>query len=245
MDPKKRRRRNPRRTDAAVATVDTAANRAHRDEARRRREAIERSIRRRRLTRRTTAWGIVVARGFVVSRELESRRIASQGDRLAVAAGCTCVEEKPDLGRTHLSSGQTTTYEQHPATSGPHGLAPLPPSPAVYTSPVPEQNAVHNLEHGYIVMYYRSAEDARLPNGVVGALTDLADGEMKVILAPYPKLEPGTALALAAWDELQQCPNTVTVSQATGLAESFIDRFRGGGRLRKRLFPSAEDVERG
>ena len=132
---------------------------------------------------------------------------------------------------------QTTTYEQHPATSGPHDLAPLPPSPGVYTSPVPEQNAVHNLEHGYIVMYFRSGGDAPLPDGVVGGLTELADGETTVNLAPYPKLERGTALALAAWDELQQCPNTVTVSQATGLAESFIDRFRGGGKAPEASVP--------
>ena len=243
MASKKRRRHNPRRTDAPVATVDRAtAKHAHPEEARRRREAIERSIRRRRLARRATAWGIVaavvaLAGGFVLSQELESRRIASQGDRLAAAAGCTPVEEKPDLGRTHLASGQTTTYEQHPATSGTHDLAPLPPSPAVYTSPGPEQNAVHNLEHGYIVIYYRSGGDTRLPNGVLGALTELADGETKVILAPYPKLEQGTALALAAWDELQQCPNTVTVSQATGLAESFIDRFRGGGKAPEASVP--------
>ena len=45
------------------------------------------------------------------------------------------------------------------------------------------------------------------------------------------------ALALAAWNELQQCPNTVTASQPTGLAESFIDRFRGGGKAPEALVP--------
>jgi hypothetical protein len=68
-------------------------------------------------------------------------------------------------------------------------------------------------------------------------VAELADGESKVILAPYPKLEPGTALALAAWDELQQCPSTVTASQATELAESFIERFRGGGKAPEASVP--------
>jgi len=53
--------------------------------------------------------------------------------------------------------------------------------------------------------------------------------ERKVIPASYPELGQGTALALAAWDELQQYPSAVTASQATELAESFIDRFRSGG----------------
>ncbi len=45
-----------------------------------------------------------------------------------------------------------------------------------------------------------------------------------------PQLENGQALALVAWDELQQCPNTITSSQATTLAKAFIARFRGGGK---------------
>ena len=51
------------------------------------------------------------------------------------------------------------------------------------------------------------------------------------------ELERGTPLALAAWDELQQSPNTVTVSQATGLAESFIGRFRGRGKAPEASVP--------
>ena len=48
----------------------------------------------------------------------------------------------------------------------------------------------------------------------------------------------GTALAPAAWDELEQCPSTVTASQATELAESFIDRYRGGGMAPEASVPS-------
>ena len=180
---------------------------------------------------------VVVAGGFVVSKQLESRRITAEGDRLAAAAGCTPVEEKPDLGGGHLAPGRTTSYEQHPATSGIHDQAPLPSSPAVYTQPVPEPNAVHNLEHGYILMYYRTSGDARLPKRVVGSLAEVADGETKVILAPYSQLQQDASLALVAWDELQECPSTVTVSQATGLAESFIDRFRGGGKAPEASVP--------
>ena len=244
MASKKRRRRNPRRTtEEAVATIDRQAEkRAHRDETRRRREALERSIHRRRVARRAAVLGVVaavvaVAGAYVVTQTLESRNAAEEAARVAAAAGCTPVEQQPDRGRGHLQPGQTTTYARHPATSGTHDPAPLPPSPAVYTSPVPEQNAVHNLEHGYVVVYYRAHGTAALPKGVLGSLTELADSESKVIVAPYTRLARGTALALLAWDELQQCPNTVTASHATGLAESFIDRFRGGGRAPEASVP--------
>jgi hypothetical protein len=99
----------------------------------------------------------------------------------------------------------------------------------VYEQPVPEQNAVHNLEHGYVLVYFRQDGDGALPGGVVSALADLVEGTSKVVMAPYPGLGPEHALALVAWNELQRCPSTVTPSQAVGLARAFIDRFRSGG----------------
>jgi hypothetical protein len=58
-----------------------------------------------------------------------------------------------------------------------------------------------------------------------------------VLLAPYPDLEEDDAPALVACDKLQRCPSTVTASQATELAESFIDRFRGGGQVPEASVP--------
>ena len=173
---------------------------------------------------------VAVAGAYVVSQELESRRVAQAAGRLAAQAGCTDVLEQPDAGGGHLTAGQTTTYPRHPATSGIHDQSPLPPVPRVYDQPVPETKAVHNLEHGYVVMYYRQGGDDGLPRGVQTALSDLAEETSKVIMAPYPRLERGQALAFVAWDELQQCPSTVKSSLAVGLARSFIDRFRSGGR---------------
>lgn len=88
---------------------------------------------------------------------------------------------------------------------------------------------MHNLEHGYVLVYYRAGGDAALPARVVGRLTDLANGATKVIMAPFPDLVEGTSLAFAAWNRLQQCPSTVTSEQALGLAQAFLDRFASGG----------------
>ena len=238
---RKKRQGSPRSSHGGAspgAGPETAGavqdKRAHREEARRRKELIHRRIRRRRLVRRAVVVGALVgvvgvAGGYVFSRELESRRLNQAAGRLAAEAGCTDVVDMLDLGRTHLPADQTTTYGQRPATSGLHALSPLRPDPHVYTDPVPETSAVHNLEHGYVLIYYRAKGDAALPSQVVGPLADLANGATKVIMAPFLDLQQGTSLAFAAWNKLQQCPPTVNSEQAVSLAEAFIDRFASGG----------------
>ena len=238
---RKRKKRRPLQTDTGkqverrpAPDIRAAERQRHREEARHRRETAHRAARRRKLLRRGVTVGIVlgvVALGatYVVNQERESHRLEEEASELASAAGCTDVKDVPSDGGGHLPPGETTSYPNHPATSGIHDLSPLPPDPAVYTETVPEQNAVHNLEHGYVLLYYRAGGDDALKPDVVAALSDLAEGESKVILAPYPDLGPDTALALAAWDRLQGCPPTVKADQALQLAESFLERFRGGG----------------
>ncbi|MGH2683410.1 MAG: DUF3105 domain-containing protein [Actinomycetota bacterium] len=220
---------------ATAATTEQStsrdeARRQRREEARSQRDALRRRAIRRRLVRGVLAWGaagLLVAVGiayFVVQSQAKSR-LAAEASRVASAAGCTQIEEKPDRGASH---SPPYTYDQQPATSGSHST-PLPSGQSVYETPVPEENAVHNMEHGYAFIYYRQEGDAALPASVAQALQVLAERESKVIMAPYPELEEGRSLALAAWNRLQQCPSTVTPDQATTLAGSFIAQFRGGG----------------
>ena len=123
------------------------------------------------------------------------------------------------------SPGQTTTYTQHPATSGIHNPTPLPTSPEVYTKPVDETKAVHFLEHAGVILYYRQSGPAALPSDVVGALAGVAHAQRNTLLIPYPDLPTGTSLALATWNKLQTCPASVTASQATTIANGFVDAF--------------------
>lgn len=145
------------------------------------------------------------------------------------AAGCGDVTHPAASapGGIHLQPGQSYTYTQHPATSGPHDPSPLPPDPHVYPSPIPETRAVHNLEHAYVLIYYRVDGEGALASDVVDALASLARAQARVIMAPYPDLPTGTALALAAWNTLWTCPANVTSDQATSIARGFIDAFRG------------------
>jgi hypothetical protein len=93
---------------------------------------------------------------------------------------------------------------------------------------------VHSLEHGAVEIYYVQGGSKGLTSDVVGALSEAANQD-KVITTPAPQaLDPGlvngksfpTAIAFAAWDNLQQCPATVTGTQARIIAQGFIAEFR-------------------
>jgi hypothetical protein len=45
------------------------------------------------------------------------------------------------------------------------------------------------------------------------------------IAAPYEGLPDGTSVALAAWDQLQTCPGSITAGQATTVADGFAEAF--------------------
>ncbi len=249
--PKKKRNRHraSRQGPSAAASratphgpVTTAEKRSHKEEAREHRAKLQRSLARRRLGRRLLVWGstgLVIALGaaFIVTQNKQQSELRSRSDQLALAAGCSEVADMPDEGGGHLVAGETKTYDQQPATSGIHASSPLPPDPRVYDVPVDETAAVHNLEHGYVLIYYRADGPEALPTAVVDDLSSFASANPKVLMAPYPALAPGRAFALAAWDELQQCPSSATPAQATGLARVFVDMFRSGGRAPEATVP--------
>jgi hypothetical protein len=173
--------------------------------------------------------------GFIYWRGGETRRANEAAAAAVERLGCTEVQDLPEEGREHLAAGEPPPeYGTTPATSGKHNAATLPADPHVYEQPFDENleaQAVHNLEHAYVIIYYRQEGDAALAADVVNALADLANGEDKVIMAPHPNLEEGHSLALAAWTHLQTCPR-VTEADADdvlAIARGFIRTFRGGG----------------
>jgi hypothetical protein len=112
----------------------------------------------------------------------------------------------PDEGRTHVPQTTVPSYRSVPATSGPHwnlgnGIAPL--NWGVYSSPVPEPAAVHNLEHGGIVIWYQktATEDdiAKLDEFARQAQNT---SEYKVLVSPWQGQDFGHPIAVTAWDWL-------------------------------------------
>ncbi len=237
---KKRKGRRPgpssgRSEPAQAAGAGPAQHRAHKVEARRARELAAKRAQRASVVRRAVVFGLtgVVAFGAftMLTRASGPHPIPASALAAAKDAGCTppdgpSTPSNDAPGGLHLAPGASYTYDQHPATSGYHDPNPLPADPHVYTSPVPETNAVHNLEHGYILIYYRADGTDALPADVVARLASLARSETKVIMAPYPDLPTGTSFAVAAWNKLWECPPTVSADQARTITSGFIGAFR-------------------
>ena len=191
------------------------------------RKRAARAARIRRLTSFAVVGVIVLGVFYFLSRAASPRPVPQAAVDAAQAAGCSEVQTPTSdaPGGLHLDPGASYTYDQHPATSGYHDPTPLPIPPHVYTAPIAETGAVHNLEHGAVVMYYRQSGDGTLGQAIVDRMTAIANATDNVILAPYEQLPEGTALAFAAWNKLQTCPAAVTGSQAREIALGFIQAF--------------------
>ena len=97
-------------------------------------------------------------------------------------------------GSTHIAVGDShEAYNSTPANSGPHYSETMPWG--VYTSPVTEERAVHNLEHGGVIIYYNCPENSCADN--VASLSSLVRNTDETILAPYPDMD--AKFALVAW----------------------------------------------
>jgi hypothetical protein len=115
---------------------------------------------------------------------------------------------QPDKGGTHVSDGtdvrasDPTAYGSLPATSGPHWADP--DSWGVYTSPQPESQVIHNLEHGGIVVWYQPAQldSAALTQLTQWANQQLRGAQFKVILSPWAGADFGHPIAATAWNYL-------------------------------------------
>jgi len=117
------------------------------------------------------------------------------------------VQTFEDQGRDHVPPGVTVdTYNSNPPTSGPHGpVAPW----GVSDVPIPKESAVHNMEHGGVVIWYNcdpqiaptaSRPFCTLPDQLAELVQPLVDDGMFILLTPYGGMtEP---IALTAWQNL-------------------------------------------
>jgi hypothetical protein len=218
--------------DGGVDTEQAPSHRAERKEqARRERERRLKQARRRQRLRRARRWGILAAAvgvvGLIVFVSTRPSQVEVRAAEAAQRIGCDDIETAPDIPSEHTPP--FATGGNKPATVGNHNATPLPSEPDVYEQPIPEPQAVHNLEHGYVILYYQTQGENALPEDVRSELADLAEDEDKVFLAPYSGLRGDTSLGLAAWRNLEMCPLIEDPSDATAVARGFIEQFRGGG----------------
>lgn len=127
-------------------------------------------------------------------------------------------ETQPNDGGTHVDPGTDCRapdapcgpdpYSSIPATSGPHWDPSAVAAWGAYSTPQPESQLVHNLEHGGVVIWYdpallEEAEIAELTSYVEGQVDTGIGGRFKFILSPWGGTEDlGGAIALTAWRRL-------------------------------------------
>jgi hypothetical protein len=118
-----------------------------------------------------------------------------------------------NLSRDHTIS--PVTYPETPPVGGPH--SPIWQNCGIYTSPIPNETAVHSLEHSVVWVTYRPD----LAPVAVQTLQRLVQGRSYTLLSPYPGL-PAPVVA-SAWG-LQLQLSTVHDPRLA----VFIARYAGG-----------------
>ena len=205
-------------------------------------EALRREQAKRERRRFFVVTGIVVLVGLIIvgavtipsywrtQHSPSHKSLASYG---ASAAGATCdpdakLDPEPgpkeaktaeEADRYHLQTTPPswTTYRDNPPASGPHNPNPMPTGPHYYaptaaSEPSFVEQLVHNLEHGYVVLWYDDtiAQDKGKLQAIDAMGTNLqAHGHDQFIAAPWPKDRPamdkGKHVALTSWHNRQLC----------------------------------------
>lgn len=124
-----------------------------------------------------------------------TKELGSDGEALT-AAGCTFGsfdEQEPE----HVDEGEDLSGEEFPPASGRHydQWAPF----GVYDETIEDGYAVHNLEHGGVVVWLGTKVD----DEVSDAITDLPRQEEKWLVAPRRDIE---GLYSTAWAKGLSCP---------------------------------------
>ncbi|OGE80761.1 MAG: hypothetical protein A3H72_02390 [Candidatus Doudnabacteria bacterium RIFCSPLOWO2_02_FULL_48_8] len=101
-------------------------------------------------------------------------------------------------GNEHLTEGSTDhpAYNSNPPTSGWHW--PQPAAWGVYSSTLPDEQLIHNLEHGGIWISYKPGT---VDQTTIDKLQDFTKRYRKVIIEPRETNE--APIAFCAWTRLQ------------------------------------------
>jgi hypothetical protein len=101
-----------------------------------------------------------------------------------------CVKQSADLSGVqvysnlgHAHTAAPVQYAQIPPVGGDHSPTLL--NCGIYDQPVPNENAVHSLEHGAVWITYQPT----LRQADVAKLRQLVQGRDHLILSPYPDLQ--------------------------------------------------------
>src|SRR5258708_6766248 len=99
-------------------------------------------------------------------------------------------------GRTHVPDGTRVDYSTNPLTSGNHYVKPQPAG--IFYSALPDGNLVHSLEHGAVILWYKSDLSAT-ESAQLKSIFDSVPVSKK-IMTPRDSLD--VPVALTSWGRL-------------------------------------------
>jgi Protein of unknown function (DUF3105) len=168
------------------------------------------------------ALGVLLLGGVILLLSQRDTADAASAAETMRNAGCT-FQTSASEGRDHVRDGTRVRYRTSPPTSGDHYAVPV--TWGAYDEPIEQPRAVHNLEHGGIVVQYGRNVPEETVNELRGFYQDDPNG---LLLAPLPSL--GRQIALTAWTHGAKC---TTFDE--GAFEKFRDEFRAKGPEARRI----------
>src|SRR3954451_9382453 len=129
------------------------------------------------------------------------------------SADLSGVKTYTGLTQNHVTT--KVTYKQTPPVGGDHNPVWL--NCGIYTSPVANENAVHDLEHGAVWITYQPT----LAKADIAKLTSVAKGQTYLDLSPYPGLP--APVVVSAWGK-----QLVLTGASDPRLEAFIKKYKQG-----------------
>lgn len=127
-------------------------------------------------------------------------------------AGCTPVTNDETTGvNDHVPPGTTVDYATVPPSSGQHWDAPLPPGRKFYgpEDEAPVEQLVHNLEHGYVVVWYRKDIAPKQLEALQNLSERMPKERPKFVVAQwddkYGEFPRRKNVAISVWGHRQLC----------------------------------------
>jgi len=127
----------------------------------------------------------------------------------------TGLQTYPGLARDHVTGA--VVYPQTPPVGGKHSATWQ--NCGVYSAPVPNENAVHSLEHGAMWITYRPD----LPAAEIATIVSDTSGEAYALVSPYPGLP--SPIVASAWG-VQLKLNSASDPRL----RSFVETYKSGSR---------------
>jgi len=131
-------------------------------------------------------------------------------------------EAVPIQGQQHIAPGQShPPYNSDPPTSGWHYDEPA--RAGFYDTPLADEQLVHNLEHGHVIISYDCGKLADCED-VKAELRDLVGRFQRWKIVAVARENADAAIALTAWGHIDKLDN-----YDEGRVVAFVKRWRNRG----------------